>query len=284
MRPFGVCLLIVMAAILIPAVLAPCALAQDLETALDQILSGSHRDAKNAARDRYRHPREGLLFFGIRPDMTVVEVWPSAGWWTEILAPLLRDQGKYYAAWRATQAEGTPEALKKQEKQYDAKLAARPDLYGKVVKTALLAPEFVDLAPTGSADMVLTFRNVHNWAKAGNADAMFKALYDALKPSGVLGVVDHRAAPGTPFEKQIESGYLTEDYVIELAQRAGFELDARSEVNANPRDTKDHPRGVWTLPPTLALGDQDRDKYLAIGESDRMTLRFIKPGFVKRDR
>ena len=170
-RSFGaVCLLIVMA---VPAMLAPCTLAQDLETTLDQILSGSHRDPKDAARDRYRHP---------------------------------------------------------------------------------------------------------------NADAMFRAFYDALKPSGVLGVVDHRAAPGTPFEKQIESGYLTEDYVIGLAQRAGFELDARSEVNANPRDTKDHPMGVWTLPPTLALGDQDRDKYLTIGESDRMTLGFVKPGFVKRDR
>src|SRR5262249_11171814 len=137
-----------------------------------QILTGSHRDPKNAARDQYRHPKETLLFFGIKPNMTVVEVWPSAGWWTEVLAPLLHDQGHYYAAWYATQAPTAPAALKDREKGFDAKLAARPDLYGKVTKTALLAPDYVEIAPKGSADMVLTFRNVHNWAKAGNAEAM----------------------------------------------------------------------------------------------------------------
>jgi predicted methyltransferase len=150
-------------------------------------------------------------------------------------------------------------------------------LYGKTIKTALLAPTYVDAAPKGSADMVLTFRNVHNWAKAGNADAMFKVFHDVLKPGGVLGVKDHRAKPGTSFEQQIASGYMTEEWVIEAAQKAGFKLVAKSEVNANPKDTKDHPKGVWTLPPTLALGDQDREKYLAIGESDRMTLKFVKP-------
>jgi predicted methyltransferase len=141
----------------------------------------------------------------------------------------------------------------------------------------LLAPGFVDAAPKGSADLVLTFRNVHNWAKAGNADAMFAVFFDLLKPGGVLGVVEHRAAPGTSFEDQIKSGYMTESYVIEVAQKAGFRLAARSEVNANPRDTKDHPEGVWTLPPVLRLGDKDRARYLAIGESDRMTLKFVKP-------
>ena len=135
----------------------------------------------------------------------------------------------------------------------------------------------MDIAPKGSVDMVLTFRNVHNWAKAGNAEAMFKVFYDVLKPGGVLGVVDHRALPGTSFEDQIDSGYMTEEYVIETAEKAGFELVGRSEVNANPKDTKDYPEGVWTLPPTLALGDKDREKYLAIGESDRMTLKFVKP-------
>jgi predicted methyltransferase len=244
---------------------------------LDQILSGPHREAKNAARDQYRHPKETLLFFGIRPDMSVVEVWPSAGWWTEILGPLLKDEGKYYAAWFATEWKGTPDFLKEREKGFDAMLAAQPDLYGKVIKTKLLAPDYVDIAPKGSADMVLTFRNVHNWAKAGNADAMFTAFYDVLKPGGILGVKDHRAKPGTPFKQQIDSGYMTEEYVISTAEKAGFKFVAKSEVNANPKDTTDHQSGVWTLPPSLRLGDKDREKYLAIGESDRMTLKFVKP-------
>ena len=259
------------------ALALPSAFAQDSAAALDQALAGSHRDPKNAARDQYRHPKETLLFFGIRPDMTVVEVWPSAGWWTEVLAPLLKDRGRYYAAWFATQAPTAPAILKEREKGFEAKLAARPDAYGKVTKTALLAPDYVDIAPKGSADMVLTFRNVHNWAKAGNADAMFKAFYDVLKPGGVLGVKDHRAKPGTPFQQQIDSGYLTEEYVIGVAEKAGFKLADKSEINANARDTKDYSKGVWTLPPTLALGDTDRAKYLGIGESDRMTLKFIKP-------
>jgi predicted methyltransferase len=272
----GTCIRLLLLALTTPAALS-AAYGAGVDDALDQILAGSHRDPKNAARDVHRHPKQGLLFFGIRPDMTVVEVWPSGGWWTEILAPLLRDQGKYYAAWYATQAAGASDYAKEQEKKFDAKLAGRPDLYGKVIKTHLLAPAFVDIAPEGSADLVLTFRNVHNWAKAGNAEAMFKTFYDALKPGGVLGVVDHRARPGTALQRQIESGYLTEEYVIGLAEGAGFKLVEKSEVNANPKDTTDHPRGVWTLPPTLALGDQDRDKYLAIGESDRMTLKFVKP-------
>lgn len=257
------------------AMLAP-AKAQDAEALIDRAMTGSHRSDANKARDKYRHPKETLLFFGLKPDMTVVEVWPSAGWWTEMLAPVLKDGGQYYAAWFATQAKGAPEFLKEREKGFDVMLAGRPDLFGKVIKTALLAPEYVDIAPKGSADMVLTFRNVHNWAKAGNADAMFKAFYDALKPGGILGVKDHRAKPDTPFEKQVETGYMTETWVIETAQKAGFKLENKSDINANPKDTKDHPSGVWTLPPTLRLGDKDREKYLAIGESDRMTLKFVK--------
>ena len=253
------------------------AVEQNSATAIEKILAGDHRDPKNVARDRYRHPQEVLTFFGIRPDMTVIEIWPSGGWWTEILGPLLHDSGKYYAALYPSQAPNAPAYAKRVESQYDAKLAARPDVYGRVIKAAVLAPGYTNPAPKGSADMVLTFRNVQNWAKAGVADQMFKTFYDVLKPGGVLGVTDHRARPGTPFEKQVESGYLTEDYVIGLAQAAGFKLAAKSEISANPLDTKDHPRGVWTLPPTLALGDQDPDKYLAIGESDRMTLKFVKP-------
>jgi len=271
---FRVLLLSVFAA----GAMAATAQAQDTEALIDKAMTGSHRADANKARDKYRHPKETLLFFGLKPDMTVVEVWPSAGWWTEILGPVLKDRGQYYAAWFATQAKGAPDFLKEREKGFDAMLAGRPDLYGKVIKTALLAPDYVDIAPKGSADMVLTFRNVHNWAKAGNADAMFKAFYDTLKPGGILGVKDHRAKPGTPFQRQIDSGYMTEAWVIETAQKAGFKLDNKSEINANPKDTADYPGGVWTLPPTLRnVADADKPKYLAIGESDRMTLKFVKP-------
>jgi predicted methyltransferase len=225
----------------------------------------------------YRHPKETLMFMGLKPNMTVVEVCPSSGWWTEILAPVLKDQGKYYAAYYATERANTPEYLKQREREFDAMVAARSDIYGKLIKTKLLAPDYVELAPKGSVDMVLTFRNVHNWAKAGNAEAMFKVFYDALKPGGVLGVKDHRAKPGTSFENQVKSGYLTEEYVIGIAEKTGFKLAGKSEINANARDTTDHPEGVWTLPPTLRLKDKDKEKYLSIGESDRMTLKFIKP-------
>ena len=250
---------------------------QDVGSLLDNAIEGKHRASGNRARDSYRHPKETLLFMGIKPNMTVVEVWPSTGWWTEMLAPFLKNEGKYYAAWFATESKGTPDYQKDREKGFDAMLTARPDIYGKVIKTKLLAPEFVDLAPKGSADMVLTFRNVHNWAKQGNTEAMFKAFYDVLKPGGILGVKDHRAKPGASLEAQAKSGYLTEEYVISAAEKAGFKLVEKSEVNANPKDTTDHPEGVWTLPPTLRLKEKDKDKYLAIGESDRMTLKFVKP-------
>ena len=264
--------------VLATAAMATQAQAQDTEAVIDKAMTGSHRPDANKARDKYRHPKETLLFFGLKADMTVVEVWPSTGWWTEILAPVLKDGGQYYAAWFATQAKGAPDFLIEREKGFDAMVAGRPDLYGKVVKTALLAPEYVDIAPKGSADMVLTFRNVHNWAKAGNADAMFKAFFDTLKPGGILGVKDHRAKPGTTFQRQIDSGYMTEAWVIETAQKAGFKLDNKSEINANPKDRADYPGGVWTLPPTLRnVADAEKAKYLAIGESDRMTLKFVKP-------
>jgi predicted methyltransferase len=250
---------------------------ENVEKKLDKILAADHRLEANRGRDEFRHPKETLMFMGIQPAMTVVEVWPSAGWWTEILAPLLRERGKYYAAYIVSDAPGMPEYLKERERKFDAMLAEKPDLYDKVIKTKLLAPKWVDVAPAGSADMVLTFRNVHNWAKAGNADAMFKAFFTALKPGGILGVKDHRAKPGTPFQQQIDTGYMTEEWVISTAEKAGFKLVEKSEINANPKDTKDHPKGVWTLPPTLSLGEKDKAKYVAIGESDRMTLKFVKP-------
>ena len=268
-------------ALLLSALLAcfssPTFAASETELLLDQAIAGNHRDAKNVARDVYRHPKETLLFFGLEANMTVVEIWPGGGWYTEILAPVLRDNGKLYAASLALQSKATPDIRREIGREYLKKLAQHPEIYDRITLTELQAPEYTAIAPRGSADLVLTFRNVHNWAKDGNADAMFKVFYDVLKPGGILGVTDHRAKPGTPLQDMIRSGYVTEDYVIKLAQRAGFRLAAKSEINANPKDTKDHPKGVWTLPPTLRLGDQDREKYLAIGESDRMTLKFVKP-------
>ena len=255
------------------AMVAP-ARAQDAEALIDWAMTGSQRSDANKARDKYRHPKETLLFFGLKPNMTVVEITPGAGWYTEILAPVMRG-GVYYAA-IFQMTEKSSETQRTNDRNLRAKLAGDADLYGKV-QLSVFAPNAIQVAPAGSADMVLTFRNVHNWAKAGTADAMFKAFYDALKPGGILGVKDHRAKPDTPFEKQIESGYMTEVWVIETAQKAGFKLESKSDINANPKDSKDHPSGVWTLPPTLRLGDKDRETYLAIGESDRMTLKFVKP-------
>ncbi|HSS46835.1 MAG TPA: methyltransferase [Burkholderiales bacterium] len=255
----------------------PAIAANQTEALLDQVINGAHRDPKNKARDIYRHPKETLLFFGLKPNMTVVEIWPGGGWYTEILAPVLRDQGKLYAASFAVNAKNSPEFRIEVERDYLKKLSQHPEIYGRIIHTQLQAPEYVNIGPHGKADMVLTFRNVHNWVKDGNAEATFKAFYDVLKPGGILGVIDHRAKPGTPLQDMIRSGYVTEELVIGLAEGAGFKLAAKSEINANPKDTKNHPKGVWTLPPMLRLGDQDKQKYLAIGESDRMTLKFVKP-------
>lgn len=260
------------------ALLAGCAgvAGRDAGATIDRVIAGEHRSAANRARDVHRHPRETLLFFGLRPDMTVVEIWPGAGWYTEILAPVLRERGRYYAAHFHVD-DKSPRYMGTARANYGKLLAGRPDLYDRVIVTAFNVPAQPLPAPAGSADLVLTFRNVHNWAAAKNDAAMFEAFFNALKPGGVLGVVEHRAKPGSTLEEQIKSGYMAEEYVIALAEKAGFRLAARSEINANPRDTRDHPRGVWTLPPTYRLGDQDREKYAAIGESDRMTLKFVKP-------
>lgn len=244
---------------------------------IEKWMNDSHREPGNAARNRYRHPKETLAFFGLDASMTVVEIWPSGGWYMEILAPVLREKGKYYAAGFALTAKRTPEWRKKMQRELQKKLDAHPDLYDRVIVTELSIPERTEMAPPGTADMVLTFRNVHNWMKGEYAPGMFEAMFQALKPGGVLGVVEHRAKKGTSRDQMVESGYVTEDHVKKLVKEAGFRFVASSEVNSNPMDTADHPVGVWTLPPTLRLGNEDRAKYLAIGESDRMTLRFIKP-------
>jgi predicted methyltransferase len=243
---------------------------------LDKVLAGDHRSDANRARDQYRHPKETLEFFGLRQDMTVMEVSPGGGgWYTEVLAPTLREHGQYIAA--GWDPGSTSEYVKTNSRKFADKLASRPELYDRAKVTALQAPNALKPVPDGSVDMVVTFRNIHGWMGNDSADAMFKAMYAALKPGGILGVVEHRAKADQPQDPKAKSGYVREDYAIAMIERAGFKLIGKSDVNANPKDTADHPEGVWTLPPTLELGDVDRDKYLAIGESDRFTLRFRKP-------
>ncbi|MFG6458762.1 class I SAM-dependent methyltransferase [Roseateles sp. BYS96W] len=249
-----------LALVVVVAVAAQAQPADPLKAAI----AADHRTVGNVARDAARHPYETLSFFGIKPTDTVVELAPGAGWYTEILAPYLRDAGQLYVA------DGGSARFK-------AKMDAS-SVYGKVRITAFDASkDQLDIAPAGSADAVLTFRNVHNWMAAGKAQEVFNAAFKALKPGGVLGVEEHRLPASRPQEAQAPSGYVLEATVIKFAEAAGFKLAARSEINANPKDTADHPRGVWTLPPTYALKDQDRAKYQAIGESDRMTLKFVKP-------
>ncbi|MEZ4391679.1 MAG: hypothetical protein R3A48_11330 [Polyangiales bacterium] len=238
---------------------------------VDAALTGSHRAEANRARDTHRHPAETLAFFGVQPGQTVVELSPGGGWYTEILAPLLHDSGRLVAA--IPSAEGSRARYHNRFQEF---LRTRPDVYGNVQTVILEPPASVDLGPAGSADVVLTFRNLHGWQNDNALDAVFTAVHRVLKPTGVFGVVEHRAAEGADPATSSRQGYLAQAYVVQVAERAGFVLDASSEINANPRDTHDHPEGVWTLPPSLRLGERDRERYVAIGESDRMTLRFRK--------
>lgn len=249
--------------------------AADVGAMIDEAMNGEHRAEANKLRDGFRHPKQTLLFFGLEADMKVIEITPGRGWYTEILAPVLRDSGTMYAAsYEIT--DRSREFFRQLDAGYRAKLEARPTVYDGV-EIVYFNPAVPEIAPPNSVDMVLTFRNVHNWAKAGTAEAMFQAFANALKPGGILGVVEHRAKPGTPIEKQIKSGYMTEDYVIEMALKVGFRLAGSSEINANPNDTKDHPGGVWNLLPNLRnVPEEEKAKYRAIGESDRMTLKFVK--------
>ena len=259
--------------LIVPILLASPAPAQNAER-LKAVIDSDARRPKNKLRDVYRHPFETLMFMGIEPSMTVVEIWPGRGWYSEILAPYLAGSGRLYAAgWDRNLTSGY---VQKTLKAYADKYIGKPEIYGDVILTELSRNK-TEIAPPGSADMVLTFRSVHNWMKRGYEATIFEAMYRALKPGGVLGVVEHRGDPETWQDPQALSGYVNEEYVIGLAEEAGFSLAGRSEVNANPKDTADYPEGVWTLPPTLRLREKDRDYYLDIGESDRMTLKFIKP-------
>ena len=244
------------------------------DSALNHAVKASER---NTERDQYRHPVKTLEFFGFKPTMTVVEIAPGGGWYSEILAPALKEQGTYYAA--HFPADSSVGYYQRSLAGFKKKVA-EDERFSKVKITEFAPSAHLDIAPAGSADMVLTFRNVHNWYMNKDKEAAanaFKSFYTALKPGGTLGVVEHRLPEQSADEMQKSSGYMKQSVVIALAKQAGFELEASSDINANFLDTADHPKGVWTLPPSLRLGEQDAAKYKAIGESDRMTLKFKKP-------
>ncbi len=248
-----------------------------LDAALDSAIANPGRSTDNTSRDVWRHPKRTLGFFGVQPDQTVIEIAPGGGWYAEILGPYLHDNGHYIAAVAdpaAYEAGRRRDYYAKSNAGLEAKFAAAPAQFGgaSVMAYDPKAPRF---GAPDSADMVLTFRNVHNWRSAGHAEGMFRGFFDVLKPGGTLGVVEHRATGDVPADDK--SGYVGQAQVIALAESAGFRLVGQSEVNANPRDTKDHPNGVWMLPPVKRHDVEDAHKYMAIGESDRMTLRFVKP-------
>lgn len=244
---------------------------------LDAAISGSQRSSQARARDVYRHPKETLQFFDLGPTQAVLEIAPGGGWYTDILAPYLRDAGQLdEAQYLSTSADLAAEDSAT-DAAYRRKLANAPSVYGNVVVGTLHAGQFNGFDSNERFDRVLTFRNIHNWIKDGQFDANLRAFYGALKHGGELGVEEHRARPGTTEQQMIDSGYVTEAFVIEHAKAAGFVLLARSEINSNLKDTKDYPHGVWSLPPTYQGGDVDRSRFAAIGESDRMTLKFVKP-------
>jgi predicted methyltransferase len=236
-------------------------------------LAGEHRSEANKARDKYRRPAETLAFFGITNDMTVIENWPGSGWYTEILAPYLKDNGQLIAATYDRNPESQKKWMHRINKNFDDKFVAHPETFGNIKVVGLLPADKPELAAAGTVDAVLDFRNAHNWIKA-DADNIIMAWHKALKPGGIVGLVDHRMDDDKEYNPS--NGYVHEKQIIDAMAKHGFRLEARSDLNRNPKDTKDHPRGVWTLPPVLTLKDQDRDKYLAIGESDRMVLKFVK--------
>jgi len=245
-----------------------------LKAALDAALKGKHRTPKHAARDLQRHPLQTLTFYGLKPTMTVLEYGPGEGWWTELLAPTLAARGKLIVT--ATDHNGPPDQRSTMYGQrLNHFLMKSPELYGKVerVVTDNAKP---DLKLTSAVDMVIVSRGMHGWHNNKTTSVWLAEIHEALKEGGILAVEQHRAKLDAIPDDSSKKGYLPEKFVIQQIEIAGFKLAEKSEINANPKDTTDHPEGVWTLPPTLRLKDKDRDKYLAIGESDRMTLRFTK--------
>lgn len=260
------------------ALLSGCVTTSGRETtaeALSGILAGNQRSAADRARDAFRHPKDTLLFFGIRPDSRVLQTWPESGWYTQIIAPLVREHGEYDAAVIAP--DPGSRFLTARLARYRQLLASRPDLYDRV-KVVTFPLNGGNAVPPGSVSMVLSFRDLHEWMALGDAQQALVTIYRALAPGGVFGVVDNRAPPGVVQDPRAKSGYVSQEYAIRLIEAAGFRLVATSEVNANPKDTKNYPAGVWALPPDYRLGNIHRAQYQAIGESDRFTLKFVKPG------
>lgn len=260
------------------ALIASCVATSGRQTtanALDVILAGNQRTPADRARDRYQHSKETLLFFGIRPSTRVLQIWPESGWYTKIVAPLVRTRGEYLAG--VMTADPGDRFLTARLDDYRQLLTSRPDLYGKV-RVVPFSLNGSDVVPSGSVDMVLSFGGLHEWMALDDAQEALASIYRALSPGGVLGVVDNRGDPAVPQDPRAKNGYVRQDYAIRLIEAAGFKLVATSEVNANPQDTKNYPAGVWTLPPDYRLGNINRAQYEAIGESDRFTLKFVKPG------
>jgi predicted methyltransferase len=269
------------AALLMPQVGAADNHSLDAATsaAIDAAMQGTHRSERNRARDQYRRPKETLAFLGFNSKMTVVELSPGGGWYTEVLAPALRDGGTLYAAHYGMNAGNFQ---RRSLGGFLRKLGEAPEAYDQVVVTTVSEPGGEPMAPLNSADLAVTFRNVHNWIDSdtgseADAIATFAEMYRVVKPGGFLGVVDHRWPDPATEDPMAGNGYLSEERVIRMASAAGFEFVARSDHNSNPKDTHDHPNGVWTLPPDLDADEADQDKYRQIGESDRMVLKFRKP-------
>lgn len=263
------------AAMLCTSLLAGAAFATQADPALLNAVNSDFRQSTNMLRDQYRHPAETLAFFDITPSQTVIELWPGGGWYAEILAPYLAKEGHYIAAnFQTAPKEDTPSSkyFADAGKKFEAWLADNKSVVGNATTVTLEPPTTVTLGEDGSADLVLTFRNLHNWAMKGQLESVFVASYNVLKEGGIFGVVEHRANPGM----DPKSGYMDQAEMITLAEKVGFTLVATSEINANSKDTKDYVKGVWSLPPRLALGEEDKQRYLDIGESDRMTLKFTK--------
>lgn len=245
--------------------------------AIRDAVGSSSRSISNIMRDAHRNPQHTLEFFGIRKNHTVVEIWPGEGWYTEILAPLLREEGKLIAA--HFPEDSSVDFFVETREDYERMLSRRANVYDAVEMATLDSDPANPIAEPRTADRVVTFRNVHNWLAAGMDETrtVFAKMYDVLKPGGMLGLVEHRARPDVDLEEMIQTGYVSEQLVLDLALEAGFELVSRSAINQNPQDMRNHPEGVWSLPPTLREGRENRIHYMGIGESDRMTLLFVKP-------